>query len=104
MLIHPALTVRVAEHERDDPARTAWRLQHAAETFAVVSAYFDADDSGRPIQGDDGTYTIHVPVSFDLPTALRMCAHEGFALVQQSTAEDTVRDFATRKAMGKTGE
>jgi hypothetical protein len=76
---HMQFTVTVAEHETADPA---WRLRHAADTFALAAAYFESDD-GQPVRDAEGAFKVHA-LSWDTLGALRdMFAHEGLTVVRE---------------------
>jgi hypothetical protein len=99
MTSHARFTVRTASHEQD-PARTAWRIQHAAGTIGVVAAYFTRDEAGEPVQADNGTFEIHAPSRTTLGTLRQMITeHEGLTLVTEDEAPghgiapDTLREM-----------
>jgi len=80
---HAVFAVRVADQDAD---RTAWRIRHAAETFSLVSAYFTRDDSGTPVQADDGTFEVHAPSRAALDTLRWMFDCEELTVITESEA------------------
>jgi hypothetical protein len=84
---HVTFTVRVAEHEQGDPERTAWRVRHAAGTFAIVGAWFATGEDGKPDQDAGGTFEIHAPSRTTLDTLRQMITdHEGMIIVSEDEA------------------
>ncbi|MEU4410721.1 hypothetical protein AB0F88_39975 [Streptosporangium sp. NPDC023963] len=81
---HKVFTVAVAAHEADAPE---WRVRHAADTIAVVYAYFTSDADGTPIRAADGTFEVHAPSRTTLDTLRQMLVdHEGFTIVSEDEA------------------
>jgi hypothetical protein len=79
-MTHAVFTLAVAPHERE-PDRAAWRVRHAAETFAIVRAWFDE-------ASESGNYRLHA-TSRDTLDMLRqmIIEHEGMTIVSE-TIED----------------
>jgi hypothetical protein len=76
--------VRLADHEAGNPTRTSWRLGHAAETYAVVLAFFTTDADQRPVRAEDGTFEVNAPSVSTLDTLRLMFDHEGMTVVRES--------------------
>lgn len=96
-------TVRVADHETE-PARTSWRIKHAADTISIVHAYFGCDLDGRPIQADDGSFEVHWPgprASSVIDTLRAMLGHEGLIIVREEDAPGNGLIVAVDRATGR---
>ena len=83
---HTVFTVRVADHEQE-PEREAWRIRHAAGTFAVVCAWFATSADGQPDRDSEGTFEVHAPSRTTLSTLRQMITdREGMTILSEDEA------------------
>lgn len=60
--VHMTYTVRLPDYLIADPACAKAHLARVASgVLTRVSAYFEPDDKGEPLQAPDGTYLVHGP-------------------------------------------